>query len=635
MWSPDGTRIAFTNGYWFYNTYHPSSIWLVEVDGNEITQMPFTDANNSEFEPAWSPDGTKIAFATLNQDDASDIYVVDTEGGTERARVTYTVEDAFAYEPQWSPDGTQIAFTLEEDGNRNIIVVDSDGCGLMRVTHTEGEDSAWTPRWSPDGTRIAFTNAVNGTRDIYVVDPDGSDLIQITRTAGDARTWKPEWSPDGAAIAFVSGTEGAEEIYVADVSGLGVGPARTQGAVPYPTATPEPTHTFELTQIARTETGDEAWDPIWSPDGSKIAFRSDRDGNYDVYTINPDGSELKQVTNIEGERGDGAYGTYWARWAPDGSKIIAFISAGGRTTEGIIVNLDGTQTESFVPLDSDDDAWDVTRYWSSDGTIEGTKVAFTSERDGTRDLYVAKLGGTEPTQITRTEGDDSAADPQWSPDGTKIAFVSLLRSPFDFAIYVVNEDGSEPTRISPYGEIALHQTVRWSPGGTKIMFNSQEPGSFSRENTPPMYVTNADGGGWPMLITDGFDRHALHSFKWSPDGSRIAFVSDRDGTDDVYVVKPDGSGLTQLTCTKGTDSARDPLWAPDGTWIAFTSSGDIFIVKSDGSKLAQVTHTAFTGDSWGTEGPMWSPDGTKIAFTISNRDDTSDLYVVDVSSLTR
>ena len=173
-----------------------------------------TENNFYDIYPAWSPDGTRIAF-TSDRDggiDNFEIYVMDADGG-DQTRITNN--DAWDGIPAWSPDGTRIAFTSDRDGNLEIYVMDADGSNQTRITNNDALD--WDPAWSPDGTRIAFTSERDGNDEtfndeVYVMDADGSNQTRITNN--DALDWDPAWSPDGTRIAFTSERDGNYEIYV-------------------------------------------------------------------------------------------------------------------------------------------------------------------------------------------------------------------------------------------------------------------------------------------------------------------------------------------------------------------------------------------------------------------------------------
>jgi len=247
------------------------------------------------------------------------------------------------------------------------------------------------------------------------------------------------------------------------------------------------------------------------------------------------------------------------------------------------------------------------------------QIAFASNRDGDPEIYVMNPDGTAQTRLTYDPlGTDDR--PAWSPDRSKIAFESSRDGTFQ--IYVMNADGSGQTNLSnsPTTDDA-HPT--WSPDGGKIAFSRAPripagPGLTTNADFE-IYVMNADGTGqtnvtnYPAAPDDNPD--------WSPDGSKIAFESWRDGDWEIYVMNADGSGQTRLTTNPGTDGA--PAWSPDGTKIAFTCA-KICVMNADGSGRTTVPN-AQAADS----DPTWSPDGTKIAFGGTTTGD-GEIFVMNV-----
>lgn len=228
--------------------------------------------------------------------------------------------------------------------------------------------------------------------------------------------------------------------------------------------------------------------------------------------------------------------------------------------------------------------------------------------------------GSNITQLTNNS--DRYWSPAWSPDGSRIAFTSKRDG--DREIYVIKADGSNVIQLTINSD-DYDGGPEWSPDGSKVMF------TFDRNWDSEIYVMNADGSNLTQL-TDNSDIDQVPV--WSPDGSKIAFASDRDGYVDIYVMNADGSNVTQLTYIPDV-SKRRIAWSPDGSKIMFISISprdpvtfeihfDIYVMNADGSNLTQLT------DDFGmNENPAWSPDGSRIAFT-SNPDGDGEIYVIDV-----
>jgi Tol biopolymer transport system component len=247
-----------------------------------------------------------------------------------------------------------IAFYSNRDGNTEIYVVNADGGGLRRLTDNRATDQC--PAWSPDGDRLAFVSDRDGNKEIYLMtvrgdkDASGAELQRLTNDP--AYDSHPAWSPDGTHMAFISERDGNREIYVLDVQ------AALQG-----TGGDNP----------RRLTDHPADDmrPAWSPDGKRIAFNSERDGNWEIYIVDVDGDNLQRLT-------DSPTWEIFPDWSPNGTQIAYRHSAA--------------------------------RGWNGDIWIINVQDALQG------------VEGSGGLRLTNDPGNDE--NPSWSPDGTQIVFQS-------------------------------------------------------------------------------------------------------------------------------------------------------------------------------------------------------------------
>lgn len=214
--------------------------------------------------------------------------------------------------------------------------------------------------------------------------------------------------------------------------------------------------------------------------------------------------------------------------------------------------------------------------WSPDGS----RLAFVSSRSGDEELYVARANGTGVTRLTRLPGPDLS--PAWSSDGSRIAWSH------DRAIWTMNADGSNKRRVVARAK-QWHEHVTPTWHGSRIVYASTRVSQFNTElfAVPAKRLTFTKGGD-TVLGDDSMP-------DFSPDGTRIAFTSNRDQQGEIYVMKPDGSGQRRLTRRAGDD--WEPDFSPDGKRIAFWQlPGTVWLMNADGSGLKRLV--AGTQPDW-------------------------------------
>jgi len=255
----------------------------------------------------------------------------------------------------------------------------------------------------------------------------------------------------------------------------------------------------------------------------RIAFQTKRDGNFEVYSANPDGGDPRNLTQSPAHDGEPA-------WSPDHTRL-AFDSDRAGGFDVYVMNADGTNVIQLTT----EPAPDGYPSWSPDGT----KIAFISLRDGNSEIYVMNADGTGTQRLTKNLNDD--AHPVWSPDGTRIAFHTDRDG--NYEVYSMNADGSDPKNLT--NTPASDKNPSWSPNGARLAFDSTRDGSKAE-----LYVMGTDGSLPIRLTTDDDDDNWP---AWSPDGGRLAFQTDRDSDPEVYVVSAGGGPAKRLTTSPGED----------------------------------------------------------------------------------
>lgn len=257
---------------------------------------------------------------------------------------------------------------------------------------------------------------------------------------------------------------------------------------------------------------------------------------------------------------------------------------------------------------------EIVRFLTGSAGVASSEICFSAGEKGKKEIYVSDYDGAAAKRVTN-HGSISIK-PKFSPDGTKIAYLSY-KDNFPF-LYILDRRSGVSTSLSR--RVGLNHAPAWHPKGKRLAL------CLSKDGNTEIYVKNADGSGERRLTNN---RGSDTSPTYSPDGSQIAFVSDRVGRPQIHVMNADGSAIRRLSYQGG--SSYDPAWSPDGRSIGYVvdKSGaglEVYVMNADGSNPRRLSDSR-----GGNESPSWSPDSRHIIFT-SQRSGHPQLHVVTVET---
>lgn len=499
-------------------------------------------------EEAWprlSPDGGFIAY-TAPVEGARRRLFVRAVDGTRPVRITHEVEGLPYHEnyPVWSPDGANLAFLrVREDGDCRVHVISALG-GVERAVHQCRAFMVDYFDWAPDGRRLVITRAVGdetGTGSTSGTDPTAISIVDLE--SGDTHTLpygprssehdlEPKVSPDGRWIAFRRGVAPFSDLWVMSIDG---GAAR------------------RLTTLSAMVRGHD-----WMPDGKRIVFSSDHEGQQALYALEIASGDIEPL---------GEPGSFYPDVAPRRARL-AFVRdqsdvhlvefpVAPRTPKigALLVSSASDYSGQYSPVDD--------------------RIAFMSTRSGQPALWLFDPVRDETRLVARPER-GFAVRPRWSPDGTRLTFTA--RRGIEAVVYVADVDSSQLKRVNPPGTSGRYGN--FTPDGKAMTYSEEGPNGWRvvlkplLDDGPPMPYPGTEGGSDPLLSADGrsiyytkVSEEGLFRYdvetraetlltrrigfrnmdSWIVDGETVLFSdTDADGRLGVYRMPLDGRGEPKL-----------------------------------------------------------------------------------------
>jgi eukaryotic-like serine/threonine-protein kinase len=445
---------------------------------------------------------------------------------------------------------------------------------LVQVTSARAIEQF--PALSPDGRQLVFSREIGRVRKLILSEPAESSERQLTRGAFD--DIQAAWSPDGRSLLFVRAAEAGKLVEASDVFGRYVGG-----------------NLWLLDPESGKETRliDEAFNPDWSPDGTRIAFDASWSGPRRIWLADGRGRNAQQLTSDDSE----ASVHLRPRWSPDGTKIV-FQNLEGTKSDIRVVDVQTRATKWIT----NDYVTDLQPVWSYDGA----SIFFSSYRSGGINIwYIAVDEDGTPAgtmqQITAGAGHDVDLD---VPRSHERVLFAILKQNAELWRLPVDPTSGEATGPPEQVVAGARESTRgaWSPDGERIAFGSDRGGEMNL---------------WLLSLRDGRTRRLTsgaggdYQPSWSPDARALVFFSARAGAIDIWRYDFDGENLTRLT--RGESIDINPFFSPDGTRIAFQSDRDgrleVFVMNANGTDIRQLTSCGVTGHFL-----RWSADGERIYF---------------------
>jgi Tol biopolymer transport system component len=656
MLSPDGQKLAFIS---------EGAIWVMPIHGKtdpniagppvRLTEpMRAWDVVNVSI--AWSSDGKWIGFRTGNPgkslNPVEGHYIISAEGGKpERLPITWKdwAYDVYTVRCALSADAETLFFADGSPEELRIYSMPARGGERRPLT----EPITREPALSPDGSKIAYVKVQKrpdsihfDTRQVWMRPVYGGDPVLICEVPTPAQIWSPVWSPDGTMIAFIfsegPGGDRHQQIWVVPLSADG-----------RPAAPPSK---FDLPgQTGNLLAG-------WTRDNT-IGILIPTPQLVALYTVPAEGGKATQLTTEY---------TAMPRWTPDGTRIYFDGAHGGARANLEYMPAEGGKV-TRLPVVPDN----IQPVFPSQLSIspDGRTLCYAGfYRSGSQDpgpyLFIVPVEGGTATRVAIEPTTDKYSDfgtPEWSPDGTEIAFLRHTEAEpgsETLNIYVVRREGGEPRQVSTGADKVQRGNLAWSPdgevigffgedgtlrlipaaGGSSRILGPAESGPWSGIAWSPdgkrIAYTTGEGlhvvsraGGDPKTIATGLDARHLQ-VDWSPDGKRIAFTASSGGEPDLWLIedflprpaaaKKAPQGLTIRKVYEGGGNSV----SPDGRYVSFADEYNLAVRDLTTGKTRRLTNAGSIESRVFADHSIFSPDGRQIVYEWFNGDWTWDLRLV-------
>jgi Tol biopolymer transport system component len=501
----------------------------VTISGSDFSPVPEDNIVNFNGVQAPVNEATESTVKTTVPDSAETGPVEITVAGNTASGPSFTVEakapGISSVEPDSGTVGTEVTIkgmNFSATASENTISFN----GTQATVKSAAADELLTevPQGASDGPLEVTVNQKSTTGPDFDVITDGTLVVHTNTTGSDKDDDRYDLSIDGDAPSSVANTG------IATFPDVEQGSHRLElsGIAENCSVDSDNPRTVNITAGDSTETTfDVSCKPVAN---NRIVFHSNRDGDLDVYSMNADGSDVRNLTN---NTASDAYPVI----SHDGQQI-AFISNKDGDLALYVMDADGSNVQKVFASSG----LQFLYTWSPDDS----KFAFMDSRNGNDDIYTINVDGSNEQRLTNNSVDDEA--PSWSPDGSKIAFSSKRDG--DFEIYTMNTDGSEVKQIT--NDNHTNYTSRWSPDGEEFVFVS------NRNGNPDLFTMDTNGANVKQVTTSS-SQDLLPS--WSPDGNELVFQTDRDGNAEIYKINADGSGQAE-NITENADADVFPFWSP-------------------------------------------------------------------------